>query len=1007
MPIRRKFLLIFGAISLVPLVLMGALAYRNGEEAIRTSLGGSFRLLAQEAIDKVDRGLYEVQRNVSTWAGLDMMQELVTDDLDAKISTFLISINREYGYFASIEALNKKGMVVASSRADAIGKDRRAEARYQRALKAESSIEDAAWDPETKLWVVTFTFPVRAQFDEGEVIGVLSAKWRVDELVRMLGAEEGTDVASGSHRVLLRRDGLILSAPRSDEEVAFTTNLLERGSAAAADAARGRAGYRLETDGRGVRSLVGYAGSKGHRSFGGLGWSVLVVEDAKMAFASIQRVKLLTFGLGAIAALAVALVSLDVSRRIAEPILRVSAVASRVAEGNFDVQVGHAGKDEIGSLARVFDGMIVDLKSQRAQLVDKDHVDSLIRSIVDMLVVLDDEGRVREVNRPARELLGWAENELIGQSAARLFDLDPPAFAAWLQSILASGTVQGTDTTWVGRDGRRVPVSLSSSIMKDGDGRLRGIVCIARDITDLQRTQQALRQAKDAAEEANRVKSHFLANMSHELRTPLNAIIGYSELLREEAEDLGQPDFIPDLGKIHGAGKHLLALINDILDLSKIEAGKMELFLERFEVRQLVDEVRSTIQPLIEKNANVLDVRLGEVGSMFADVTRVRQILFNLLSNASKFTDHGKVGLEMQREKRAGGDWIVMRVSDSGIGMTPQQLGKLFQAFTQADAATTRKYGGTGLGLVICRRFCQMMGGEVSVTSEPGRGSVFTVELPAEVVAAPVEAVPPPAAAEIVTALPPPPSGPVRGTVLVVDDDPAAGDLLERTLSKEGFRVVRASGGEQGLHLARELRPDVITLDVMMPGMDGWAVLRALKQNADLASIPVIMITMSDDRSTAHALGAADYLKKPIDRDRLRSVLAPFEKGRAGTALIVDLDPKARQHMARALVDAHWTVLEAGSGKAALERLEQATPDLILLDLSLPEMDGFEFIAQLQGREAWSEIPLVVVTSLEVTPEDHLRLGDSVRKVFYKDSIAGEDVVREVIALAPRPGAPA
>jgi PAS domain S-box-containing protein len=897
MPIRRKFLLILGALSLVPLVLMGALSYRNGEEAIRTSLGGSFRLLAQEAIDKVDRGLYEVQRNVSTWARLDMMQELVTDDLDARISTFLISINREYGYFAQIEALNKKGTVVASSSADAIGKDRRSEARYQRALKAQASLEDAAWDPETRLWVVTFTFPVRAQFDENEIIGVLTAKWRVDELVRMLGAEAGTDVASGSHRLLLRRDGLILSAPRSGEEVAYKTNLRARGSAAAADAAGGGAGYLLEPDERGVRSLVGYAASKGHRGFSGLGWSVLVVQDAKKAFASIERVKLLTFGLGAVAALVVALVSLDISRRIAEPILRVSAVASQVAEGNFDVKVGHAGKDEIGSLARVFDGMIHDLKSQRTQLVGKEHVDSLIRSIVDMLVVLDGEGRVRDVNRPTRDLLGWSESELIGQSAARLFDLGPAEFGLWLQSILASGTVQGSEMTWVGREGRRVPVSLSSSIMKDREGRLQGIVCIARDITELQRTEQALRQAKEAAEEANRVKSHFLANMSHELRTPLNAIIGYSELLREEAEDLGQPDFIPDLGKIHGAGKHLLALINDILDLSKIEAGKMELFLEDFEVRQLVEEVRATIQPLIDKNANVLEVRLGNVGRMHADVTRVRQILFNLLSNASKFTDHGKVGLDVEREARPGGDWIVMRVSDSGIGMTPQQLGKLFQAFTQADVATTRKYGGTGLGLVICRRFCQLMGGEVSVTSQHGRGSVFTVELPAvvPVPAAPPEAPAPSAPAEIETPPAPLPAGPVRGTVLVVDDDPSAGDLLDRTLSKEGFRVVRASGGEQGLRLAQELRPDVITLDVIMPGMDGWAVLRELKQRAELASIPVIMITMTDDRSTAQSLGAADFLKKPIDRDRLRAVLAPFEKGKTGTVLIVDDDAEARE----------------------------------------------------------------------------------------------------------------
>jgi DNA-binding response OmpR family regulator len=418
-----------------------------------------------------------------------------------------------------------------------------------------------------------------------------------------------------------------------------------------------------------------------------------------------------------------------------------------------------------------------------------------------------------------------------------------------------------------------------------------------------------------------------------------------------------------------------------------------------------MEEVRATIQPMIEKNANVLEVRMGDVGSMHADVTRVRQILLNLLSNASKFTDHGKVGLEVEREARSGGDWMVMRVTDSGIGMTPQQLGKLFQAFTQADVATTRKYGGTGLGLVICRRFCQLMGGEVSVTSQLGRGSVFTVELPAVVTAVVSEAAVAAAPPEMEAPAASVPAGPVRGTVLVVDDDPAAGDLLDRTLSKEGFRVVRATGGEQGLRLAAEVRPDVITLDVLMPGMDGWAVLRELKQRPEVASIPVIMITMTDDRSTAHSLGAADYLQKPVDRDRLRAVLSPFEKGTAGTVLIVEDDTEAREHLARALVEARWNVREAGSAQAALERLEEAAPDLILLDMTLPEMDGFEFIAHLQRRKAWSAIPLVVVTSLDVTPTDDLRLGNSVRKVFYKDSIAEEDLVREVIALAPRSGA--
>jgi GAF domain-containing protein/DNA-binding response OmpR family regulator len=486
---------------------------------------------------------------------------------------------------------------------------------------------------------------------------------------------------------------------------------------------------------------------------------------------------------------------------------------------------------------------------------------------------------------------------------------------------------------------------------------------------------------------ANRHKSEFLANMSHELRTPLNAIIGYSEMLQEEAEDAGaSATFGPDLQKIHAAGKHLLELINAVLDLSKIEAGKMELYLETFSVPQMVRDIAAVVHPLAEKNANRVEVRCDEAaGAMRADLTKVRQALFNLLSNACKFTDHGTVTLRVDREALDGADWLRFAVSDSGIGMTPEQVSRLFQDFTQADAATGRKYGGTGLGLALSRRLCRLMGGDIGVESEPGHGSTFTIRLPAVVAEPPAEASVPPATAE---------GGAGTGTVLVIDDDASVREIVQRFLAREGFRVVTAAGGEEGLRLARQLGPDAITLDVMMPGLDGWAVLAALKSEPATADIPVVMLTMMDDRNLGYALGAADYLTKPIDRDRLLAVLTRYRRDRP--ILVVDDDADVRLLLRRMLEKAGYVVVEAEHGRVALARLAEVTPELILLDLMMPEMDGFEFLDELRRLPAGRSIPVVVFTAKELTPEDHRRLNGSVERTLEKGSVSREALLAEV-----------
>ncbi len=508
-----------------------------------------------------------------------------------------------------------------------------------------------------------------------------------------------------------------------------------------------------------------------------------------------------------------------------------------------------------------------------------------------------------------------------------------------------------------------------------------------RDVND------QLVESEKRATAATRAKSQFLANMSHELRTPLNAIIGYSEMLQEEAAELDQKEFIPDLQKVQAAGKHLLSLINDILDLSKVEAGKMMLYLETFDIAIAVNDVVATIRPLLDKNSNKLELECRpDIGAMRADLTKVRQALFNLLSNACKFTEKGTIKLQAERRSQGGRDFIFLQVSDTGIGMTPQQLGHIFEAFSQADSSTTRKFGGTGLGLAISRKFCQMMGGELSVVSQPRKGSTFTVALPS-VVEEP-KADPATAAAQ------PRPQSPDAALVLVIDDDPVARELLQRSLSKEGFRVQFATGGQQGLEMAQRLKPAVITLDVMMPDLDGWAVLSALRANPELADIPVIIITIVDDKNVGFAIGATEYLTKPINWDRLSAILRKYrhESG-ARPILVVEDDAAMREVLQRNLRKANCSVVTAENGRVALELMETSTPSLILLDLMMPHMDGFEFITELRKNPKWHSIPIVVITAKDLTVEDRLRLNGFVAKILEKGAVSRDVLLAEVREL--------
>ncbi len=517
-----------------------------------------------------------------------------------------------------------------------------------------------------------------------------------------------------------------------------------------------------------------------------------------------------------------------------------------------------------------------------------------------------------------------------------------------------------------------------------------------------------LELARRDAEQANRAKSAFLANMSHELRTPLNAILGYSEMLAEDFED--DPYTKKDLDRIHSSGTHLLTLINDVLDLSKIEAGKMDLLVEAFNFEEMIEHISSTMGSVVSRKQNKLVCQISpSCGHVATDRTKVRQVILNVLSNASKFTENGTITLAAKRISRDGKRLIEVAITDTGIGMDDEQLSRVFKEFEQADKSTTKEYGGTGLGLALCKRICQLLEGDIHATSQPGIGSTFTFTFTAEHSETP-EDVAGELAQKGAASNHPMLSGlsensvPIEdATILVIDDDPDSHALLTRTLKKEGFTLLSATTGEQGFELIQQ-NPDVdvILLDILMPGESGWQVLHRLKNDPLTQHIPVVLMSVIDEQQRGLSLGASDYVMKPVNRQRLLdsiSRLTAIDPDQDHLkALIVEDDSDTREILSRILAAEHWETKTANNGLEALSSLQNFMPDVILLDLMMPKMDGFQVLGHLRENPLWQHIPVVIVTAKVLSPEEHNFLRQGAAHILQKGQMNHQLLIKHARA---------
>ncbi|MFL5341665.1 MAG: response regulator, partial [Gemmataceae bacterium] len=676
----------------------------------------------------------------------------------------------------------------------------------------------------------------------------------------------------------------------------------------------------------------------------------------------------------------------------------------------------------IGHLARAFRHMAEQIHQRDQDLHGAIvRLQAVLRTAADGIITFNERGIIEEWNQAAERIFGYGAEEIKGQKVQRLMEIpqaltkpagDDPAGETvralskviGTPSMIRQGRRRDGSTFWMEVAFSEVPVGdrrLTTGIFRDAtqrvedEDRIRHMnealeARVRQRTIELQEAKGKLEVALQAAQAASQAKDVFVRTVSHELRTPLSAVKGFTELLLNPKAVKLRENPVPTLQKIHSASEYLLTLINDLLDVARYTAGEqIHLNLSEFDLDRFTAGVIEMANPLMKKNDNKLVAEAGpRLGQMRADETRVRQILLNLLSNAAKFTETGTITFKAVREP---GDRVVFTVADTGAGMTAEQMGGLFKPFYRVDNSITRKHGGTGLGLSISKLLCERMGGSIAVASEPGQGTTFTVRLPAHVVIA--DETKPGGTAKAA-----PESPPLQpNTVLIIDDDAMSREMVQSFLTREGFQVHLAASGDEGVRLAKEIRPSAITLDVMMPGCDGWAVLSALKSDSRTQDIPVVMLTVAEDRTRGFTLGASDYVTKPIDWNRLGEILRKYCVAPA-SILVVEDDPLHRESVTQALTLAGWSVREAGDGIEALKAVDAERPAVILLDLIMPKMDGFQFLDELRRRPGGETIPVIVVTAKDLDDADRRRLNGSVAQVLHKGAVARDELLARILA---------
>ena len=731
-------------------------------------------------------------------------------------------------------------------------------------------------------------------------------------------------------------------------------------------------------------------------------------SDLTAVYDTLRLSAIIAAAVMAVSLLAAYLLSMALQGMISQPVLNLAETARAVSDRrDYSVRAREVGRDELGVLTQAFNHMLGRIEDQSLALHEsKERLDLALQSAGVGTWSWEVGADALIWDHFLHPLFGLPPNtspKVYQDFLALVHPADRERIARETTAAVQQNVPYDTEYRVSWPDGSERVLASRGQVYRDTNGKAPRMTGVCWDITE-RRLMAEQRQAREAAEAANRAKSTFLASMSHELRTPLNAIIGFSELL--ESHTFGnlnerQQRYVTN---VLTSGRHLLQLINDILDLSKVEAGHMELALSEFDIGTALRETRTIVGALAAKKHLSLEVEVEDgIPALTADQSKFKQILYNLLSNAIKFTPEGdriRVTVRMASEVgvKQGGRWIEVAVADTGIGLKPEDQERIFGKFEQVDSEYGREQQGTGLGLALTRNFVELHGGWIWVESELGKGSIFRFVLPLTqetVTPAVVDA-----NSEVV-------HGPVSGPlVLVVEDDSKAGDLLTQHLNRAGYRVARASNGDQAIALARNLRPDGITLDVLLPDQDGLKILAQLKALPETQAIPVVIVSISEDRELGFSLGAVDWQVKPVNPDdflaSVRRALNGTEEAETSTVLVVDDEAPTVELLTDLLTTQGFRVLAARDGRQGIAMARHERPNLIVLDLLMPELTGFDVVRELRQYPESREIPILIFSVMDLTSEERERLRGSVQAIVTKGAMG--DLLRELARVRAAQG---